>query len=72
MTLPGFSQNAPALPPPPARVVKRDDPAIAAASRKQRLSDLRRKGRASTIITGGLGVTGDVPLNRPSAQVLGA
>lgn len=70
--LPGFSSGPPRSPPPPAPVVKRADPAIAAAASKQRLSDLKRKGRASTIVTGGLGVTGDVPLNQPSAQVLGA
>jgi hypothetical protein len=66
MILPGFSPSAPALPPAPPPPPKIDDPAIAAAARKQRLADLRRKGRASMNITGGL--TDDpLLLSQPSA-----
>ena len=74
MILPGFSRapvRAAVLPPPPP---KRDDPAIAEARKKLRASELRRKGRRSTIITGGAGVLGEVPLAQPQArgaQVLG-
>ena len=74
MTLPGFISSAPALPPPPPPPVKTTDPAIAASRKKLRESELRRKGRRSTIITGGQGITVDAPLAQPraGAQVLGA
>ena len=65
--------KAPALPPPPPPPPKLDDPAIAVARKKQRASDLRRKGRRATIITGGEGVLGSAPLAQPQAgsQTLG-
>lgn len=59
---------SPRVPSPPAPP-KADDPAVVAARKKQRASDLLRKGRASTILTGGAGVTSDAPLSQP--QVLG-
>ena len=59
----------PALPAPPTQP-SRDDPSIEAARKKQREVELRRKGRASTIITGGAGLTSDAPLSQP--QALGA
>ena len=68
MILPGFSAKAPVLPPTPPPV-KRDDPAIGAAKSKLRASELRRKGRRSTIISGGAGVTGDAPLSQPRATL---
>ena len=74
MILPGFSSSAPSLPPPPPPPPKRDDPAVAAARKKQRSADLRRRGRGSTIVTGGQGVLGETPLDQPrarGAQVLG-
>ena len=56
------------LPPPPPPPVTRKDPAIALAAKKQREADLRRRGRASTIISGGRGVTGTAPLAQPQAR----
>ncbi len=76
MILPGFSPKAPSLPAiaAPAPPPRRDDPAIAEAKKKQRLSDLRRRGRASTIIAPREDQLGNAPVDRPqarSAQVLG-
>lgn len=74
MILPGFSLSAPSLPPAPPSPVTRADPAIAAAKTKQRSADLRRRGRRSTIVTGGQGVLGNTPLVQPrarGAQLLG-
>ena len=68
MILPGFSKEpvrAAVLPPPPP---KRDDPAIAESRKKLRASELRRKGRRSTIVTGGEGVLGEAPLIQPQAR----
>ena len=59
----------PPLPAPPKQP-SRDDPSIEEARKAQRLADLRRKGRKSTIITGGAGLTTDAPLSQP--QALGA
>ena len=52
---------APAAPPP-----EREDPAVLEAARRQRQQDLRRRGRASTILTPSRGV-GAAPLGRPAA-----
>ena len=54
--LPGFSKpKAPAaLPPPPTR----EDPSIAAAREKLRLSAKRRKGRRASVLTSNQGVDG--------------
>ena len=74
MILPGFSPSAPSLPPPAPPPVKRDDPAIADARKKQEAAELRRKGRKSLNLTGGQGVLGTAPLAQPqarSAQLLG-
>ena len=73
MILPGFASKPPPLP-ATVPVVTREDPAIAEARKKLKTSELRRKGRRSTIISGGAGVVGDAPLSQPqagSAQVLG-
>ena len=67
MILPGFSPRAPALPPPSKRSPKIDDPAIAAAAKKQRLADLQRKGRTSMIFAGDL--EADPLLSQPSAKL---
>ena len=58
-------------PAPLPAVPTRDDPAILAAREKLRLSEQRRRGRAATNLTGGLGAT-DVfrPVAR-TAQLLG-
>ena len=73
MRLPGFSPSKPRLPPGPAPPPQRDDPAVVAARKKLRASELRRKGRRATILTGGEGVLGTVPLAQPRAgsQLLG-
>ena len=73
MTLPGFSPKTPRLPPPPPAPPKRDDPAVVESKKKLRASELRRKGRRATILTGGEGVQGTAPLAQPRAgsQLLG-
>ncbi len=72
MTLPGFSPKAPALPPPPPPAPTRSDPAtqtnLADASKKQRASELRRKGRKSTRIAPRAGELGEAPVARPEAR----
>ena len=55
------------IPPAPPSLPTGDDPAVLEAKKKQREADLKRKGRASTIVTGGAGVTGDAPLSQPQA-----
>ena len=54
------------LPPPPPSPT-REDPAIAEARKKLRSSELRRRGRAATILTSGRGVLGAVGVDRPEA-----
>jgi hypothetical protein len=61
-----FSTPAPPPPPPPPPVPTYDDPEIEAARKKLRQSERRRKGRGSTILTGGLGDTGQASVSRPS------
>lgn len=56
----------PALPPVP----KPDDPAIEEARRKRRLAELNRRGRGSTVLTGGEGVTEEAPVKRPELRKL--
>ncbi len=53
----------PATPPP-----SRTDPAIAAARKKQRGIELRRKGRRASILTSGRGLAERTPVNRPQAK----
>ena len=60
--LPGATGTSPA--PPPART----DPAIAAARKKQRDIELRRRGRRSSILTSRRGVTQQAPIARPQAR----
>lgn len=54
-----FSPSAPSLPPPPPlpEPPTPDDPEVEARREEVRLSLLRRRGRASTILTSGLGDT---------------
>ena len=42
-------------------------PGDAAARKKQRTEQLRRRGRRSTILSGGAGVIGEAPLSQPQA-----
>ena len=79
--LPGFGSGSPSavtdvtagllgrkppasLPPLPTR----RDPEIAAARKKQRDIELRRKGRRSTILTSGRGVEDQLGVSRPQAR----
>lgn len=69
--LPGKSVFSPpkpkkvaAAPPPP----ERDDPEVTARREELRLSELKRRGRAATILTGGANLEGiGAPLGRPAA-----
>jgi len=76
LTFPGLS-SSPELPPPPPPPPTREDPEVVASKERQRLSELRRKGRRSTVLTGGQGVEeselGAVsrPEARSGAQLLG-
>lgn len=58
----------PALPAPAKSIDP--GPAAAEARRQARIAALGRKGRKSTILSGGAGVTGETPLSQP--QALGA
>ena len=49
------SEPSPPPPPPPPPIPTRDDPEVAERREEIRLSLLRRRGRASTILTSGLG-----------------
>ena len=67
--LPGFGDapSAPApLPPPPTR----EDPAIADAKEKTRMSLQKRKGRSASILTSGSGVAANDlgSVSRPEAR----
>ena len=55
------SDNDAQLPP------ERADPAILAAAEKQRLAELRRRGRSSTFLAGGKRTINTAPLGRPQA-----
>lgn len=68
--LPGkaiFSPPKPkvAPPPPAAKPVERDDPAVTEARERLRQSELKRKGRASTVLAGAL--DDEATLGRPKA-----
>ena len=67
------SPKQPALPPPPPPPPTPEDPAVVESKKKLRASELRRKGRRASIITGGEGVLGAAPLAQPRAgsQTLG-
>lgn len=58
---PKMPAPAPVAPPP-----TREDPAIEEAKRKQRMIEGQRRGRAATIVTGGLGDTGEAEIKRPT------
>lgn len=66
--LPGksiFSPAKPKMPPPPPAPVQRDDPSVTDARERLRQSELQRRGRAATILTGQL--DDEVTLGRPRA-----
>ena len=61
-TLFGGAKKLAPLPPLPTR----EDPSIAEAREKLRLSEKKRKGIGSTILTGGLGDTTEALVTRPT------
>lgn len=58
--------SAPKMPPPEpaAPPPTRDDPAVEESRRKELLAAAKAKGRSSTLLTGGEGVSGDAPVAR--------
>ena len=68
--LPGFG-GAPSMPPPPPPPPTREDPAIADAKKKLRMSERQRQGRRASILTPPEGELGAVNVDRPGATVLG-
>lgn len=70
MRLPGFGGGAPGYqPPPPLPMPKPEDPEIEAARTKQREAEKLRRGRRSSMITGGQGVTEPLgSVGRPEAR----
>ncbi len=67
-TLPGFGGGKPSIPPPPPPIPTREDPAIAEARKKLRQSELKRKGRAASILTPSGDQLGAAPVTRPEAS----
>ena len=68
--LPGgslFGGGSPAPLPPPPPVPTRDDPAVVAARKKLRQSELQRKGRRASILAPREDQLGAVPVTRPEA-----
>jgi len=67
--LPGFGGSSPSAPAPLQPLPTREDPSIAEAREKLRLSEKQRKGRRASILTGGSGVQdeGLGSLSRPAA-----
>lgn len=59
-SVPGFAGGSPAAPPPPPPPPERSDEEVRAAAREQRRISAQAKGRASTILTSGQGVTDEV------------
>lgn len=68
--LPGFSKG-PSAPAPLPAPVTREDPGIAAAAERLRLSEKRRKGRRSSILTGNAGVESGTSVVKRSAALGG-
>lgn len=60
--------SSPKPPPPPPPLPKLDDPAIEEARRKRRLSELKRSGRRSTILTGGAGDITEANIEKPELR----
>ena len=60
----------PSLPPPPPPPPSPEDPAVAQRAQALREQERLRRGRSSTIITGGQGVLGDTAVNRPAGATL--
>jgi hypothetical protein len=56
--------STPAAPPPPAPAPTENDAEVEEAIRKERLNQRKRKGAASTILTGQQGLGSDAPTTR--------
>lgn len=67
---PPASPTLPALPPPPPPVPRRTDPEVSRAGTRNRQRAALAEGRASTILTSGLGLTS--PASTTAKTVLGA
>ena len=57
-----FGSSSPAPTPPPPPPPKRTDPEVKEASAREKKRLSARKGRSSTMLTGGLGITDDAPV----------
>lgn len=55
----------------PAPLPQRDDTSVADAARREKQSASRRRGRRSTILTSGAGVSGEANIDRPGKTTLG-
>jgi hypothetical protein len=58
--------SSPAAPPPPTPLPTPEDPEIKKRKEEVRMAALRRTGRASTILTSGLGDPTHAPVARPT------
>lgn len=68
LRLPGFGGGGSSSPAPLQPLPTREDPSIAEAKEKLRLSEKRRKGRRASILTGSSGVEDDtLGVTRPEA-----
>ena len=69
-----FAPKPAPLPPPPPPPPTPDDPAVVESKKKLRESELRRRGRRASILTGGQGALGEAEVARPEAgaQLLGS
>jgi hypothetical protein len=64
-----FSAPSPPPPPPPPPlppIPTADDPEVKRAAEQRRLSERKRRGRRSTILTSGLGDPSTAPVGRPT------
>ncbi len=61
-----FSAPSPPPPPPPPPPPTRDDSAVEEARRKQLEAARKARGRASTILTGGMGDESPAPVAKKS------
>ena len=70
--MPGFGGGSVATPAAPAPVPTREDPAVTQAKTDLKLSELKRRGRAASILTSGSGADKELgagtTLDRPQAR----
>ena len=70
MRLPGLGGSPPALPAPPPPVDRNADQ-VAARKKEERMAELKRRGRAASILTGPESSLGSPNVTRPTANKLG-